>query len=47
MFQGVGKQTGKVHTVYAVVGLFFLVYDNGWQWIEMEGYVPMIPEEIA
>ena len=41
MFQVTDKQTGKVHTVYAVSGLFFLVYDGEWLWISMDNCVPV------
>lgn len=44
MFQVVEKQTGKVHTVYAVLGLFFLIYDDGWRWVEMKDFDPVLPE---
>jgi len=45
MFQVTDKQTGKEHTVYAVLGLFFLIYDGGWTWIDMNTFVPVGEED--
>ena len=44
MFLVKHKETGELHTVYAVSGLSFLVYDGVWRWVEMKDFVPVVSE---
>lgn len=42
MFKAYHMKTGKIHTVYAVCGIMFLLYDGtAWHYDYMENYEPV------
>lgn len=47
MFLVKHKETGELHTVYAVSGLFFLVYNGGWNWVDMKDFAPVVSEVVG
>lgn len=47
MFEVLERKSGKVRTVFAVQGGYFLIYEEipeetGWRWIEMDDCVPVV-----
>ena len=49
MFQVIRIATEEVVEVYAVNGLFFLIWgaDDGWAWAAMENFRPVTTEDLA